>query len=275
MKKLYEFTIYTEGEVDKIEKKTENGQEITVKTRIKDKIPHKFVLKQLARRENDEFRLFYGAQIKRGIDAGLLTEGVLMNKHIEGTGGLLSQETVKRVIYLNKKIDEVRDQLFKLRAAEPSEDRENKEIDLFSEFSNLNSELQSIHNSSQAIFGNTAEAYAKEKSNLWMILFQTYIDKDGKIEPYFKGKDYSEKEDFLFDLEDNNDVLFEALRTKLLVLWSNYSTGQVSKPEDFAKLEKTLDEEIEAMKKAALEEAEQKAKEVNAEAENSSVESTA
>ena len=227
------------------------------------------MLKQLARRENDEFRLFYGAQIKRGIDAGLLTEGVLMNKHIEGTGGLLSQETVKRVIYLNKKIDEVREQLFKLRAAEKSEDRDNKEVDLFSEFSNLNAELQSIHNSSQAIFGNTAEAYAKEKSNLWMILFQTYTDKDGKIEPFFKGKEFKEKEDFLFDLEDNNDKIFEAVRTKLLVLWSNYSTGQIATPEDFAKIEKALDEEIEALKKEALEEAEQNAKEINAEAEKS------
>jgi len=267
MKKLYEFTVYTEGEVDKVEKKTENGQEITVKTRVKDKIPHKFVLKQLQRRENDEFRLFYGAQIKKGIEAGLLTEGILMNKHIEGTGGLLSQETVKRVMYLNKKIEEVKENLFKLRAAEPSEDRENKEVDLFSEFSNLNAELQSIHNSSQAIFGNTAEAYAKEKSNLWMILFQTYIEKDGKIEPFFKGKEFLEKEDFLFDLEDKNDPLFEAVRTKLLVLWSNYSTGQIAKPEDFAKVEKALDEEIEALKKEALEEAEQNAKEANAEAE--------
>ena len=51
MKHLHKFVINIEKEVEKTEVKQENGQEITVKTKVKEQVPHTFILKKPGRGE--------------------------------------------------------------------------------------------------------------------------------------------------------------------------------------------------------------------------------
>jgi len=239
MKKLHEFKISVETEVEKTEVKNENGQEITVKTKVKEPVSYSISLKQPARGENDKFRLFYGSQIKRAIDAGLISKSVLVNKHIDGAGALLSQETAKRIAHLTIEGEKIRNDLISIGSVEDQNvEKQTKQSDLLSELVDIQRELQAIETSNQAIFQNTAESYAQERGNLWLIFYQTYIEKDGKSEQVFKGNTFEEKENYYFDLEENLDPIYIAAKNKLALFWGLYSAGRISTPEDFEKVEK-------------------------------------
>jgi hypothetical protein len=174
-KALFEFEVSIEKEVEKVETKTENGQEITVKTKVIEKVPHKFIMKRPARRENDDLRLFYGAQLSRAIKGGLITKPVLVNNHIDGAGALLSRETAKRVAFLYEKTELLRQDLVRLGVTENSPEKKTKQEDYLLELLELQRELQAIESSNQTVFSNTAESFAQEKANMWLILFQTYL----------------------------------------------------------------------------------------------------
>lgn len=240
MKKLHEFKVTVLTEVEKTEVKNENGQEITVKTKVKEETPYFIVMKQPARKENDEFRLFYGKQIKRAIDAGLMTKAVLVNKHIDGAGALISKETARRIADLTINIESIRNDLIQM--GEVPEDeivKKQKQVDLLARLVESQREIQAIESSNQIIFQNTAESYAQERANLWLIFNQTYYKTDENGEPValFKGSNFDEKENAHFDLEEKADPLYVAARDKLALFWSMYSVGRASTPEDFKKIE--------------------------------------
>jgi hypothetical protein len=239
MKKLHEFKISIETEVEKTEVKNENEQEITVKTKVKEPVFYNIFLKQPARGENDKFRLFYGSQIKRAIDAGLISKSVLVNKHIDGAGALLSQETAKRIASLTIEAEKIRNELIELGSVEnESDEKKKKQSDSLSILVDIQRELQAIETSNQAIFQNTAESYAQERGNLWLIFYQTYIEKDGKYEQFFKGNSFEEKENYYFDLEEKSDPVYIAAKSKLALFWGLYSAGRISTPEEFEQVEK-------------------------------------
>lgn len=244
MKLLHKFVVELEKEVEETSVKNENGQEITVKTKVKKKVPYTIALKKLARRENDDFRLFYGAQIKRAIEAGLLTKAVVLNRHIDGAGGLMSKETAKHLANLSVEIENLRNRLVELGVVNENDTEKSKrQNDLLAKYVSMQQEMQAIESSNQAVFENTAETYAQERSNLWLIFNQTYLENGEKYEPVFKGNNFLEKEDYYFDLEEKEDPLYLAARGKLVLYWGFYSTGQINTPEDFAKLEERLKEQ--------------------------------
>lgn len=240
MKKLYEFKVSVLTEVEKTEVTNENGQEITVKKKVKEETPYFVFMKQPARKENDEFRLFYGKQIKRAIDAGLMTKAVLVNKHIDGAGALISKETARRIADLTINIESIRNNLIEMgEVSENDVDKKQKQVDMLARLVESQREIQAIESSNQIIFQNTAESYAQERANLWLIFNQTYYKTDGaEYQPLFKGANFDEKENHHFDLEEKADPLYVAARDKLALFWSMYSVGRASTPEDFEKIEK-------------------------------------
>lgn len=244
MKLLHKFVVELEKEVEETSVKNENGQEITVKTKVKKKVPYTIALKKLARRENDDFRLFYGAQIKRAIEAGLLTKAVVLNRHIDGAGGLMSKETAKHLANLSVEIENLRNRLVELGVVNENDTEKSKrQSDLLAKYVSTQQEMQAIESSNQAVFENTAETYAQERSNLWLIFNQTYIENGDKYEQMFKGNGFIEKEDYYFDLEEKEDALYLAARGKLVLYWGLYSTGQINSPEDFVRLDQRLKEQ--------------------------------
>lgn len=244
-KPLFTFEVSIEKEVEKIETKVENGQEITVKSKVKENVPYKIIMKRPARRENDDLRLFYGAQMAKAIRGNLLTKAILVNNHIDGAGALLSKETAKRVAFLYEKTEALRQELVRL-GVQKEDSKKKAQEDALLELLESQRELQAIESSNQAVFSNTAESYAQEKANMWLILNQTYIEKDNKIEPFFKGDDFLKKEDYCFDLEDNEDPLFNVSREKLALYWGMYALNRANSPEDFLLLEEELSKQTKA-----------------------------
>jgi hypothetical protein len=245
MKYLYSFQVLTESEVEKTSSSTnELGQEVVTKSKEIVKTPITIKLKKPVRNENDDLRLFYGSQIKKAVDNGLLTKGVLVNKHIDGAGALLSKETAKRIADLSNKIDESRNKLVKLGKTEDNAEKQKEQEDLLYNLLEAQRELNAIESSNQVIFSNTVEAYAQEKASMWLILNQTFVEKDNKVEPMFKGKNFEEKESHAFDLEENKDIIFDLAKGKLTLFWGFYALGKAVTEEDFKELEKEYEESL-------------------------------
>jgi hypothetical protein len=243
MKELYKFKVNVETEVEKTEVKTENGQETTIKTKVKEPVSHEIIMKQPARGENDKFRLFYGSQIKKAIDSGLMTKAVLVNKHIDGAGALISKETARRIADLTIGIEKLRNELIEFGTVKEEEtEKKEKQVDILSRLVEHQREIQAIESSNQIIFQNTAESYAQERANLWLVFNQTYYQIGDKTEPLFKGHTFEEKENFYFDLEEKADPLYLAAHEKLALFWGMYSLGRASKFEDFEQIEKDLNQ---------------------------------
>lgn len=240
MKKLHTFKVSIPQEVEKTDTVTREGQQIKETRKVTENVDYTFVLKQLSRSETDSARLFNGASLKRAIDAGLITNAVLVQKHIDGNGSLISKDTAKRIISLNEEIQSIKDQIISLGLTKDDSEKQEIQTKLLVRFEEATRELRAIEGSNQAVFGSTAEKYANERSNLWIMLNQTYIEKGGKPEPYFKGKDFDEKEKFLEGLEENNDILYFAAAEKISTYWGYYLSGLVTNEEQF----KALDEEL-------------------------------
>lgn len=252
MKILHKFVVEIEKDVSKTEVKNEGGQEITVKTVVKEKVPYTFVMKKLARQENDDLRLFCGQQMRRATDKGLHTKATLLNKHIDAAGSLMSAETSKLAAKLTKDISELSSQIQAMGVVpENDEAASDKQLELFGKLLDARKQLEIIESSTQTLFQNTAETYIQERANLWLIFNQTYLEvAPNKYESFFKGKTFEEKESFYFDLDDNEDALYVAARNKIVLYWGLYSLNQANTPEDFAK----IDERLKADEAEALQE---------------------
>jgi 6-pyruvoyl-tetrahydropterin synthase len=246
MKTLHKFTVSVPKNVEKTETFIRDGKEVKETQTVTENVDHIFIMKQMSRTETDSARLFNGASLKRAIDAGLITNAVLVQKHIDGNGSLISKDTAKRIVDLNQEIQSLKDEIISLGITEKDENKKSRQAELLAEFEELTRELRAIEGSNQAVFGSTAEKYANERSNLWIMLNQTYIEKNGKPEPFFKGDKFEDKEKFLEQLEESEDPLYTAAVEKLSVFWGYYLSGLITTPEQFQNLEKQLKEESES-----------------------------
>jgi hypothetical protein len=248
MKELHKFTVKLPKEVDKSETIDRDGQKVTETRKVIEDVPHVFILKKPSRSESDSLRLFYGATMKKAVDAGLITKAVLVSRHIDGAGALLSKETAKRISDLTITIESLKNDIIQLGIVDGDAEKLARQSEYLSKFVDAQRELQAIESSNSVIFNNTAETYAQEKSNLWLILNQTYIEVNGNPVPYFKGAKFEDKENYLESLEDSNDPLHLKASPWLSTFWGYYAVGAASTPEQFAALEAEIVKEQEVPK---------------------------
>lgn len=255
MKILHKFTVELEKEVEKTEVSVVDGKEQKLIKKEVTKVPHKVVLKNLGRGEKDSFKLFYGAQIKRALNHGMISRAVLINNHIDGTGALISKETVKRMVELENAATQCQNDLIALGVVDGDENKEAIQRDLLVKMIDAKRELQAIEVSNQTIFNNTAENYAQERANFWLVFNQSYVETaPDKYEPIFKGSNYEEKEASCTDLEDKNDPLFLAAVDRLTYFWAMYFLGKLSTPEEFQAEEDRLKAEADERARQLTEE---------------------
>lgn len=245
MKELHRFVVKLAKEIDKTEEVDIGGQKVKQTRKVTEDVPHTFVLKKPSRSESDSLRLFYGATMKKAVDAGLITKAVLVSKHIDGAGALLSKETAKRIAELTLSVETIKNDIVQLGVVEDDVAKKATQSEYLSKFVDAQRELQAIESSNSVIFNNTAEVYAQEKSNLWLILNQTYIEVNGQLVQYFKGAKFEDKEVYLESLEDGSDALHLKAANWLATFWGYYAVGAASSPEQFAALEAEITKEQE------------------------------
>lgn len=206
---LYEFEVE--------ESTTKDGGDI-----IKNK--KKFAILKPNRRLREDGELFYAAETSRFAKAGVLPRAA-WNTILSNGGGSISDK--EREVYgglLLKFRDaslELQSILFKTED-QRSEAEKTRANELTEDLDSIRKEIQAFESSQIAIFENTAEAKARNRTILWWVLNLAHENINNKYEEIVKGDSFNDKLESYDNLENtNNEFMLSVLRrlTYLITVW--------------------------------------------------------
>ena len=240
MKTMFEFDIYQEKEIEKVDVSTnEKGEEVKVTSRVKTTVPVKLGIKKPTRSLFDEAELFYGVRLSEGIKAGLLTRALLA-KRFNNDGGVLSDEEQKEYNDLYLEFFNLQTEFQRLSIKEEAlrTDEEKKQIQNVIEKMNLSREKLQRYEMAQAnLFEQTAENRARNKTIMWWVLQLSLIQGDDKkFKELFQDGTYEDKLKKYDEIEESEAGVEKIAIQKLLYLISFWYIGRAASQEEFEKL---------------------------------------
>lgn len=244
MKTMFEFDIYQEKEIEKVDVSTnEKGEEVKVTSKVKTTIPVKLAIKKPTRSLFDEAELFYGVRLSEGIKAGLLTRALLA-KRFNNDGGVLSDEEQKEYNDLYLQFFNLQTEFQRLSIKEEAirTEEEKKQIQNVIEKMNLSRERLQRYEMAQAnLFEQTAENRARNKTIMWWVLQLSLIQGDDKkFKELFQDGTYEDKLKRYDEIEESESGVEKIAIQKLLYLISFWYIGRAASQEEFEKLLNTL-----------------------------------
>jgi hypothetical protein len=240
MKTMFEFDIYQEKEIEKVDVSTnEKGEEVKVTSKVKTTVPIKLGIKKPTRSLFDEAELFYGVRLSEGIKAGLLTRALLA-KRFNNDGGVLSDEEQKEYNDLYLEFFNLQTEFQRLSIKEEAlrTDEEKKQIQNVIEKMNLARERLQRYEMAQAnLFEQTAENRARNKTIMWWVLQLSLIQGDDKkFKELFQDGTYEDKLKRYDEIEESEAGVEKIAIQKLLYLISFWYIGRAASQEEFEKL---------------------------------------
>jgi hypothetical protein len=240
MKTMFEFDIYQEKEVEKVDVSTnEKGEEVKVTSKVKTTVPVKLAIKKPTRSLFDEAELFYGVRLSEGIKAGLLTRALLA-KRFNNDGGVLSDEEQKEYNELYIDFFNLQNEFQKLSIKEESirtdEEKENLK-NVIVKMNDARERLQKYEMAQANLFEQTAENRARNKTIMWWVLQLSLIQGDDKkFKELFNEGSYEEKIKRYDEIEESEFGIEKIAIQKLLYLISFWYIGRAASQEEFEKL---------------------------------------
>jgi hypothetical protein len=240
MKTMFEFDIFQEKEIEKVDVSTnEKGEEVKVTSKVKTTVPVKLAIKKPTRSLFDEAELFYGVRLSEGIKAGLLTRALLA-KRFNNDGGVLSDEEQKEYNDLYLEFFNLQTEFQRLSIKEEAirTEEEKKQIQNVIEKMNLSRERLQRYEMAQAnLFEQTAENRARNKTIMWWVLQLSLIQGDDKkFKELFQDGTYEDKLKRYDEIEESESGVEKIAIQKLLYLISFWYIGRAASQEEFEKL---------------------------------------
>ena len=240
MKTMFEFDIFQEKEIEKVDISTnEKGEEVKVTSKVKSTVPVKLAIKKPTRSLFDEAELFYGVRLSEGIKAGLLTRALLA-KRFNNDGGVLSDEEQKEYNDLYLEFFNLQTEFQRLSIKEEAirTEEEKKQIQNVIEKMNLSRERLQRYEMAQAnLFEQTAENRARNKTIMWWVLQLSLIQgEDKKFKELFQDGTYEDKLKRYDEIEESESGVEKIAIQKLLYLISFWYIGRAASQEEFEKL---------------------------------------
>lgn len=264
MRILNEFKLLKEENVEETETSVnDKGEEVKTTKNVKKPVEKTFVVKKPNRSLYDEAELFYGVKLSEGIKAGLLTRALLA-KRFNNDGGILSENERDKFAGLYMGLFEKQAKLQKLELKNSKditkEESREKEL-LIEELGSAREEIQEFEMAQAALFDQTAENRARNKTILWWVLQLSY-EKDGDdyIE-VFKGKDFEERLAEYDRFEELEDDFLDEMLKKFSYVVSFWFVTKADSKEQLDVLLDTADEEAITGEKPAEEKEEEPKKE--------------
>lgn len=212
MKEIYRF---------KVEKSKEENAEVTT-----------FVMKKPSRIEREELDIFYAAKFKEYTDRGLLTKAMLSKKYADN-GGILSE--LEKTEYAENLLALYNCEQDILKLSQSKEENKDKIEELVKKMGEARENLQEFQTYKNVMLENTADAKAENKAVFWLVLFLTYVEKDGKLAPFFEGETFEEKIEKYDVLDEAEDDYSQEVINRLFTYFTLFYLGHATKPEDFEK----------------------------------------
>ena len=265
MKWLYTFQVNRDIEIEEtIEKKNDKGEDVKETKKVKKTRPVQVKIRKPSRKMFDDGELYYGVKLSEGIKAGLLTRAQLAKRY-DNDGGALSDPERERYseVYLALFEKENQLQRYQRNLEKMSEEEKKDKIsELLVEMAELRRELQEFETAQSALFDQTAENRAKNKTIMWWVLQLAHIEKNNDeykdyhwyneeikegeepkkpdFQSLFDGKETEEKLEQYDNLEESEDLFWNETIKKLAYFLSYWYTGQAETEEDFKKVEEYL-----------------------------------
>jgi hypothetical protein len=230
---LYEF------DAKNVIKKEDGSQETVTK---------KFALLKPNRRLREDGELFYATETSRFAKAGVLPKAA-WGTILSNGGGTISDQDREQYGNLLLKF---RDLSFELQSilikgeSDRTEVEKNRSNELIQDLDNIRRDIQNFEASQIAIFENTAEAKARNRTILWWVMNLSY-EKDGEnYKSIFEGPSFEDKllqYDGLEENENKYEFLLGVMRriTYLITLWF---LGRAETKEDFQDFDKSFLKEV-------------------------------
>jgi hypothetical protein len=240
MKTMFEFDIYHEKEIEKVEVSTnEKGEEVKTTSKVKTTVPVKLAIKKPTRSLFDEAELFYGVRLSEGIKAGLLTRALLA-KRFNNDGGVLSDEEQKEYNELYLEFFNLQSEFQKLSIKEESirndEEKENLK-NVIAKMNDARERLQKYEMAQANLFEQTAENRARNKTIMWWVLQLSLIqDENKKLKELFEDGSYEDKLKKYDEIEEAESDIEKIAIQKLLYLISFWYIGRAASQDEFEKL---------------------------------------
>jgi hypothetical protein len=226
---LYEF------DAKNVIKKDDGSQETIIK---------KFALLKPNRRLREDGELFYATETSRFAKAGVLPKAAWGTILSNGGGTISDQEREQYGNLLLK----FRDLSFELQTilikgeSDRTEIEKKRSDELIQNLDNIRRDIQNFEASQIAIFENTAEAKARNRTILWWVMNLSYERDGDNFNPIFKGDSFEDKllqYDGLEEEENKYEFLLAVMRriTYLITLWF---LGRADTKEDFENFDKSF-----------------------------------
>ena len=241
---LYKFIVNKEKEVPETTKtKNEKGEEISITKDVKKIFPVEFLLKKPMRKLYEEGELFFGISLSEGIKAGLLTRQLLAKRY-DNDGGVLSEADKQRYAELYRSLYDQENEVQRAQTnlENLGEEAKTKAItDALIKASEIRRELQDFESFRSAIFEQTAENRAKNKTLMWWILNLAHQKEENsdKINAVFGEGSYESKLEEYDKIEEANELYLAEAIKKFAYFVSFWYSGQLNKEEDFKRLEES------------------------------------
>jgi hypothetical protein len=237
MKKLFEFNVPKNVEVEEIEISTnEKGEQVKTTKKTNKKELVKVFLRKPTRSLFDEAELFYGVRLSEGIKAGLLTRALLA-KRFTNDGGIFSEIDKEQYTSLYLKLFQLQNEFQRLSVKEKSKEEEVQYNNLIKDIAESREKIQDYEFAQASLFDQTAENRARNKTIMFWVLNLSYKDNDnGTFSPVFGDGIFEDKLKEYDRLEETSDPFFEKLCQKLVLLISFWYMGRASTQEEFEKL---------------------------------------
>mgnify|MGYP003651625240 CR=1 FL=1 len=248
MKEIYSFTVELEKEVEKaiektiIDKDTGEEKKVSVNEKVIEKEPIRVILKEPNRRQIEEADMEYSIEMSQCVKRGILTKAMLAKKYSD-SGGLLAEQDAKNLSKKYADLSKVQTDFTRLSTKTTNKTDKEKESELITQISDLRREIVDMETAYASLFNHTADTKAQNRVILWYVLNLTYVaygEEDPEL--FFPGENFEQKEQKYYDLDEENDKLYDLIQAKLATFISYwYFTAGVTK-EDMAQLDRDIEE---------------------------------
>lgn len=240
LKKLYEFTLHREAEVEIEEEKEIDGERVVVKKKVKTELPVQLFIKKPSRSELEEIEFEYDKEWARLMRAGLLSRAMLEKQILEQGGVLTDGERKTRLEVakdLSAKITEYEELL-----VQENKDEERVKT-LGQEIIDGQISLQSFHSVEESVYNNCAETKARNKTVNYILANFCYID-EGTPKLFFQGDTFEEKLDDWAEKQEVDDKFINEAVEFFSFFVGLWYYNKASTPEEFKKYEEDYKKRI-------------------------------
>lgn len=238
METVFTTSVYKEFSENLSTKKVIDGKEVTVTETIKVNKPVKISLQKPGRRISEAAEIYYAKSIAFYIKEGLLSL-YMLSKRYDNDGGPFNDLENNILEKLSEQKFELSKEYWAVTQKEvKTEEDKKKEADVLKEVSTLQQRIDQIQNPYINIYNQTAEFKARNRAVSWWLLHLLHVEKDGKTERLFPGKDIFKDEDLekqldlLSEMSVGKDAFLKEVVRKSTYFISCWAGGAVFTPAD-------------------------------------------